>query len=254
MEKKQHLHEGHRQRLKERFVAQGLEGFAPHNILELILFYSIPRKDTNELAHTLINTFGSFQGVFEADYEELLKVPGIKENTATLIKLIPAVARQYALEKHDTLVFKSADKVGEYFVDKFFGEKHEIVYMMLLNANLEMLACVKLHEGSVNSSQVSERQIVDHIVKYNASSIILAHNHPGGSYYPSMEDIQTTAHLTSVAQMLDVQLLEHFVISGTEYIPIIHTTDSLCMHNKPNRDFFRRSKYVDYDGLDMDND
>ncbi|MBO5091068.1 MAG: DNA repair protein RadC [Clostridia bacterium] len=239
---KENLHEGHRGRLKERFLEQGIDSFEPHNILELLLFYSIPRKDTNEIAHELLKSFGTLKGVFDADFNDLIKVDGIKENSATLLKLIPAIARAYATDKYSSnYIFDTAEKVGDFFLDKYVGEKNEIIYLLLLNNKFEMLDIVKLHEGCVNSAQISPRKVIDLVVKYNASMIILAHNHPDGNAYPSIEDIQTTADLMSTFSAVDVRLLEHYVISNNEYYTIIHSTPTLKHHSKDNRDYFRRS-------------
>lgn len=239
---KDNVHEGHRGRLKERFLEQGIDSFEAHNILELLLFYSIPRRDTNEIAHDLLKSFGTLKGVFDADFNDLIKIDGIKENSATLIKLIPAIARAYATDKYSSnFIFDTAEKIGEFFLDKYVGEKNEIIYLLLLNNRYEMLDIVKLHEGSVNSALISPRKIIDLVVKYNASMIVLAHNHPDGNAYPSMDDIETTADLMSTFDSVDVRLLEHYVVSNNDYYTIIHSTDSLKYHSKDNRDFFRRS-------------
>ncbi len=245
MKDKNTLHEGHRLRLKNRFLESGLENFEDHNILEFLLFYSIPRKDTNEIAHQLLEHFGSFKNVFDADFEELIKVDGIKESSATLIKLISNIARKYALNKYeDGYKFNTAEKIGEYFLDKYIGETREIVYVMLLNNSLELLNVIKIHEGSVNSAMVSPRKIMDLVVKYNASMVVLAHNHPGGSAVPSPEDVQTTYSLLSAFNAFDVKILEHYVISNNDYYTIIHSTEGLRDNCKANRDFFRNAKLV----------
>ena len=238
----ENIHEGHRSRLKERFLEEGIDAFEPHNILELLLFYSIPRKDTNEIAHDLLENFGTLQGVFDADINDLIKVNGIKENSATLLKLVPAIARAYATDKYSSnFIFDTAEKIGYFFLDKYIGEKNEIIYLLLLNNRFEMIDIVKLHEGSVNSAQVSPRKVLDLVVKHNASMIVLAHNHPNGNAYPSMEDIETTSDLMSTFSMVDVRLLEHFVVSKNDYYPIINSTENLKYYNKDNRDFFRRT-------------
>lgn len=111
--KKELPHEGHRERLKNRFLTSSLDNFEPHNILELLLFYSIPRQDTNEIAHALLDRFGSLKGVFDADFSELIKIKGIKENSATLIKLIPQISRAYMFEEiNKEKIFDHIDKVG----------------------------------------------------------------------------------------------------------------------------------------------
>ncbi len=227
MDKNKSIHEGHRQRLKNKFIQHGFQGFEPHNILELLLFYSIPRKDTNEIAHNLLNHFGSLSKVFNADFEELIKVEGIKENSATLIKMIPKIAQEYVNSGLETSpVFDTANKIGEYFVNKYMGEKNEIVYAMLLNNKFELLSVEKIHEGSVNSASVFPRKILDSVVRNNASMLILAHNHPDGIVCPSMEDINTTADLMASFGAVGIKLVEHFVIAGVEFCPIIHHTQS----------------------------
>lgn len=239
---KTNVHEGHRQRLKNRFLESGFDSFETHNILEMLLFYSVPRKDTNDMGHELLNKFGSLKGVFDAPVEELIKVKGVTENSAVLIKMIPAIAREYLVAKHlDSKVFDTAEKVASYFLDKYFGETKELVYAMLLNSNFELIDVVPVSSGTSTSVQVHPRPIADLVVKHNASMVILAHNHPNGNVCPSMDDIQTTTNLLNVFEPLDIALLEHFVIAGDEYYPIIHMTNSLKVKNKGNQAFFRRS-------------
>ena len=165
-------HEGHRQRLKNRFLQEGLENFEKHNVLEILLFYAIPQRDTNDIAHELLNTFGSLKGVFEADYTELLKVKGVKENTATLIKLIPEIAREYMFEEiSEERVFDTAEKIGKYFVRKYIGEVNEVVYLMLLDNGFKLLDVCRIHEGSVNSANISPRKIMNQIIQPKINSI-----------------------------------------------------------------------------------
>lgn len=222
------IHDGHRQRLKNKFLQHGFQSFEQHNILELLLFYSIPRKDTNEIAHNLLNHFGSLKNVFNAEFEDLIQVNGISENSATLIKMIPKIAKEYMDDSlKEGAIFDTANKIGEYFVNKYLGEQNEIVYAMLLNNKFELLNVVMVHEGSVNSAFISTRKILDAVIKYNASSLILAHNHPNGTVCPSMEDINTTADLMASFMAFDIDLIEHFVVAGNEFCPIIHTTESL---------------------------
>lgn len=240
MKENQSLHDGHRQRLKNKFLENGFQGFEPHNILELLLFYSIPRRDTNEIAHKLLNHFGSLKNVFNASFEDLIQVDGIKENSATLIKMIPLIAREYANDCFkENEVFDTANKIGEYFVNKYIGEKNEVVYAMLLNNKFELLSVVKVHEGSVNSAFVSARKILDSVVKFNAAMIVLAHNHPEGTVCPSMDDINTTADLMSAFNTFNIMLVEHFVIAGNEFCPVIHNTDSLRTRSGSSKSFFK---------------
>ncbi|MBO5212198.1 MAG: hypothetical protein J6B60_01525 [Clostridia bacterium] len=221
------LHEGHRERLKGRFLSEGLESFETHNILELLLFYSIPRKDTNEIAHELLDRFGSLAGVFDASFDELITVDGVKENTATFLKLIPQVAKKYMLSEHnDQELFDTADKIGRFFRDLYIGETKEVVYALFLNNRYEKLGVKKIFTGSVNSSHISTRSIVDEVVRLDASMVVLAHNHPNGRITPSSEDIDTTNTLLSTLRTLDICLLEHFLIANNEYVPIMFYTSS----------------------------
>ena len=234
-------HEGHRQRLKNRFLNDGLSGFEKHNILELLLFYSIPQKDTNDIAHELLKTFGSLKGVFEADFNELIKVKGVKENTATLLKLIPEVARQYMLEEVDgEKVFDTAEKIGKYFIRKYIGEVNEVVYMMLLDNGYKVINVVRVHEGSVNSSSITLRQIMTEVIKSNASMVVLAHNHPNGAPVPSMEDMNTTYSLKNTLSSYDVKLIEHILVAGNEYFPIMNETQSMNERSEEHKRIFRK--------------
>ena len=236
------IHEGHRQRLKNKFLENGFQGFEPHNILELLLFYSIPRKDTNEIAHSLLNEFGSLKNVFNADFNDLIKVNGISENSATLIKMIPQIAKEYAdASFKEVPVFDSAQKIGEFFVNKYLGERNEIVYAMLLSNKFELLTVIKVHEGSVNSAWISTRKILDAVVRYNAPMLVLAHNHPEGTVCPSMEDINTTADLSSAFNAFDIKLIEHFIVAGNEFCPIIHNTGSFNAKSTEAKTLFKRT-------------
>lgn len=222
------VHEGHRQRLKNKFIEHGFQGFEPHNILELLLFYSIPRKDTNVIAHNLLNRFGSLKDVFNADFNDLIEVEGIKENSATLIKMVPLIAKEYvdsSLTKNP--VFNTANKIGEYFINKYMGEKNEIVYVMLLTNKFELISVERIHEGNVSSAHVPTRKIIELAIRNNAAMVVLAHNHPGGTVCPSMQDIDTTGQLMTALTSCEIDLLEHFVVAGDEFCPVIKNTEGL---------------------------
>ena len=240
MGNEKNLHEGHRQRLKNRFLEDGLDNFQPHNILEMLLFYSIPRKDTNDIAHELIEKFGSLSGVFDADIEELVKVDYITENSATLIKMIPAMSRAYLMDKSRHIKqLSNVEIIKEYLLGLFHGEKNEIVYILFLNNSFDLISHYKLHEGSVNSTSVDVRKIMEYVVKTNASMIIVAHNHPNGTAFPSMEDIETTGRLMTLLNPFNVTVLEHFVVNEFDCYPIIHETGSLKSINSANKEIFK---------------
>ena len=217
------MHENHRDRVKKRFLEEGLDKFEPHNVLELLLFYAIPQKDTNELAHTLIDRFGSLDKVFDAPIEELKKIPGIKDHSATLIKMIPALARRYAVEKNKKgLVFNNVDTMGQYFVSQYIGINVETVLLLLLDNKFNAIDCVKIHEGSVNSCEITVRKLTEHAFRSQASMAVLAHNHPSGLAIPSSADLYTTQQLATALNFLGVKLLAHIVVAGEDYTDIMN--------------------------------
>lgn len=216
------IHAGHRQRLKNRFLKSGIGGFEQHNILELLLFFAIPRTDTNVIAHSLIERFGNISKVFDAPYDELLKVQGLTTNSATLIKLIPNLSRVYLENKHQAPEFyNTPQKLSEYFIHKFVGINHEEVYIMCLDSSCSLIQCDLLTQGTVTTANISIRKIVETVVRHNACSIVLAHNHPRGLAIPSNEDIITTISIKNALKQLDIYLLDHIIIAQDSYVSLV---------------------------------
>ena len=179
------MHKGHRKRLKERFLRDGLDSFEQHQVLELLLFYSIPRRDTNELAHKLLKRYGSLSGVFEADTEDLKKVSGIGENSAVLLSLIPDISRRYIKDRwEDRPLLNSSTKAGKYATSLFIGRIYEVFYVICLDSQNRVNRAQLVHEGTINESPIYPRIIVETVLRHKANSVILAHNHPGGSLTP----------------------------------------------------------------------
>lgn len=214
------MHDGHRARKKSRFLEQGLGSFADHEVLELVLFYAIPRRDTNETAHRLMERFGSLQGVLEADREELEKVPGVGENAALLLKLIPAVCRRAA--QPDTRLpgkpIRNGTEAGAYFVRRLDGEKRELLYLMCLDGKGKVLSCRCLSSGSANMTSASVRQVVEQALRCGASAVILAHNHPSGIALPSRADQQMTQQVVDALAPLGIRLLDHIVVADGDFV------------------------------------
>lgn len=215
------IHVGHRERLKNRFLNEGLDDFEKHNILELLLFYAIPRVDTNEIAHDLIREFGSLSEVMNANFDDLVKVDRITPNAAVLLKLIPSLARAYLTDKSPAgEVFDSAEKAGQFFIKKFTGETSEVVYLLCLDSSLNYISCDKITKGTVSRANLSIRTIVENVVKHNASSVILAHNHPRGFPIPSAEDIKATKVIHDALDFLEIRLIDHIVVAQNDYTSI----------------------------------
>ena len=212
------LHDGHRQRLIQRFLEEDLDNFEPHNALELLLFYAIPRKDTNELAHVLMDTFGSLKGVFDAPYEELIKVTGIGPNTAALLKLVPSLTRTYYSSDARSVILDTSEKSGEYFLPYYIGQTEEVVRLACLDAGGKVISNQILHRGSANAAEVNIRKIVNIALRNNAMGVILAHNHPGGLPLPSEEDVATTKSIREALMPMGILLMDHIIVAGQDYV------------------------------------
>lgn len=214
------IHAGHRKRVKERFRLEGLDHFNEINVLELLLFYSIPRSDTNVLAHRLLDTFGSVTGVLEAPVEELMRVPGIGENSSTLIALVSSLSRYYLTKRsaQQETVLDTTQKCARYLIPRFVGRRNELVLLLCLNAKCEVICCKELSEGSVGSAGVSARQIMEIAFSCGAQSVVLSHNHPNGVPLPSPDDIQTTQRLVATLDGAELILADHIIVAGQEYI------------------------------------
>ena len=180
------LHDGHRQRSKRRYLALGAEGMEDHQLLELLLFYAIPRQDTNETAHRLIQRFGSLQGVLHAAPEELTSVEGVGENVAVLVRLVGDMALRARCSSLPQKVLNSPDR------------------------------CIS--KGSVAASPVSVRQVVENALYAGASSIILAHNHPSGVALPSQQDLLVTRQIREALSPLNIRLADHVVVADSDYV------------------------------------
>ena len=215
----ENLHEGHRKRMKERFIKSGLDDFAPHNILELLLFYSIPRGDTNPVAHRLIDTFGSLSGVFDATPEELVKVDGVGENSAILISMIPQIARKYLEDKADTAnIVGGCSDIGAFLLPKFVGRTNEALMMVSIDNKNKIISCSVVAEGTVDSAKVSRRKIMEEAMKVKATRVILAHNHPCGVAVPSSEDVVMTKEIGRLFAQVGIELVDHIIVANDDYV------------------------------------
>lgn len=246
MEKK-NIHGGHRQRVKERFQREGLDGFEKHNVLELLLFYAIPQRDTNPIAHALIERFGSVRGVFAASVEELCKVDGISEHSATLIKLIPASWRYAASELEQGERFESLNKLGKKLVKCYAGLTVETVMLVLMDAGGKILEILKIGEGSVNQVRMETRKLIEHAIRTNASMAVLAHNHPGGAAVASSEDLTTTEIVANAFKTIDVEFVDHLIIAEGRF-EAIWSKHKGVFWQKPSNAFYA----VDEDDTDTE--
>lgn len=219
--KTESVHAGHRQRMKERFAETGLEGFSDHNVLEMLLYYAIPRKDTNQLAHDLIDYFGSYAAVLEASREELMHVKGVSENTATLISLVTQMNKRY-LERKGTenkTIAKSED-ASELLIAKFAYETNECAYAVLLDGKSRLIKCQKISQGVVNGTDISIRALCELALKFKATYVIVSHNHPTGVLMPSAEDEYCTKMISDALKVIGIKLIDHIIVAGEKYISL----------------------------------
>lgn len=217
------LHDGHRQRCKQRFLRTGAEGFDDHQLLELLLFYAIPRCDTNETAHRLLKRFGSLQGVLYADPGELAAVEGIGESAAVLLRLtgdLSLRARKAALPEK---LLNSPDRAGAYFAELLLGQKRELLYEACLDGKGKLLSCRCITKGTVTSSPLQVRQVVENALYSGADSVLLAHNHPSGVALPSADDVQTTQRIAQALHAVDIVLIDHIVVAEGDYISMVQS-------------------------------
>ena len=225
--KEKNAHEGHRQRMKERFLHEGLAHFAGHEVLEMLLYYAIPYRDTNDLGHKLEDSFGSLAKVLEADYQDLIKVDGVTPHIATLITFCGQLARRYQREQYAfTAPLYNANEFGRYLLPWFSGQKEESVVLMSMDNRYKVLNTTRVFTGSVNSTQFSMRGAVQQLLRDNATMVVMAHNHPNGHALPSNADIETTRRFAKLLQELGIKLIDHLIVSEDDFLSLAQTYDT----------------------------
>lgn len=219
-------HSGHRQRMKERFLHTHFDGFEEHQILEMILFYVYPRTDTNPLAHRLLKYFGSISAVLDAPVDRLVEA-GLTTNAATFLVMLPDISRVYLNDRNNN---KSKiidfEKLGEYFITRFIGRDEEVMILLLADAKGKELYSGVVSKGSFHASEAPVRKIVDLALRYNASTAVVAHNHPSGVALPSKSDISATSALTQALRLIGVYLVDHIIVSDDDFVSLRDT--ALC--------------------------
>ena len=215
------MHTGHRQRLKQQFLKNGLDGFTDFQVLELLLFYCIPRVDTNPIAHRLIEHFGGLDQVLDAKPEELMQVEGIGEHAATFLTLITAAGRYYQIKRSEnTKILTTVEACGRYLLPFFHGRTNETVFLLCLDAKCKVLQCKELGEGSVNFASVPIRRIVETALMSKAVSVVLAHNHPSGLALPSADDILSTQRTAAALAAVEITLVDHIIVADDDFVTL----------------------------------
>lgn len=211
-------HEGHRLRMRQRFMENGLENFQDHEVLEFLLFYCVPRKNTNEMAHTILNEFKSLSNLFEAHPQDICRRCKVSENTAIFLSLFAPLARRYAMDKgREKTVISSSSQAGEYAISLFIGKRYENFYVLCLDSQNKVNYADCVHQGTINEAAVYPRLILEAVLKHQASSVVLAHNHPGGSLRPSSADLEVTKQIIAALRPIAVQVIDHIIVGEQKY-------------------------------------
>ena len=212
------VHEGHRDRMRVRFLQEGADGLATHELLEMLLYGTIPRGDTNEIAHHLLDEFGSISNLIEADPYEIAKTAGVGVKSAVFLSLLHELVRRYEREKLDqkpalTSIARSVDYCRALLVYR----PRECFYAVCLDGRRKIIHTSKVSEGTINDASVSPRMVVEKALRYKATGVLLCHNHPGGSARPSYDDIFLTNQLKGMLEPLGVQVMDHIIIGENQY-------------------------------------
>lgn len=214
---KEHL--GHRERMRQRFRQNGLKGFAPHEVLELLLFYAIPQRDVNPLAHRLVEHFGSLHGVMNASVEELMQVEGVGECAATLLNLVSQTGKELeASRDHQRTAIKTRADAEAHCFHLLYGLQQEKMYLVCMNGQSVLQGDVLIASGSIGEVTTYPRLVAEAALRYNAHMVILCHNHPGGSLVPSQSDVDLTERLAKVLNGIEVRLVDHIIVAGDRSI------------------------------------
>lgn len=213
------VHAGHRERVRKRYVEEGLDSFKDHEILELILYYCIPKRDTNELAHRMISEYGTLTDLMEADPLDLVRRCKVSLNTAILVSMFVPLTRRYMRGKWgERPVINSSSKAGEYALSLFAGRIYEVFFTICLDSQNRVNHAALVHEGTINEAPVYPRIIVETALRHKANSVILAHNHPGGSLKPSGADIEVTKKIYAALKPISINVVDHIITAGDRYI------------------------------------
>ena len=213
------IHAGHRGRVKDEFRRRGLEGFAEHRVLELLLFYALPQGDTNPIAHRLMDRFGSLAGVLDASVDDLCQVKGVGEHAALLLHMIPQLGARYVASRSNVDdIVTTTEQIREVLAPYFYGARNEMVYLLCLDGKRKVLGVRKLTEGTINATEITCRRVVEEAMSLRASAVVLAHNHVSGLAVPSAADRTTTQYLRKLLTPLFVELEDHVVFVDDDMV------------------------------------
>ena len=211
------LHKGHRERMRQRFIKSGFDGFSDHEILEFLLFYSRRQVNTNEIAHRLMNRFRSLSGVLNARVSELMEVEGIGETSAMLLSLMPELFGRYNSDPNKCGADRyDEEKIKNYLLTQYMGETDEYPMLLLFNGNMNLIMNIRLPHGTSDHCDLDLSLIAGYIFQYRADAFVLAHNHPNGSTKPSSGDINITTRINNVFLMFGKYFIDHYIVADNK--------------------------------------
>lgn len=218
------VHDQHRLRTRQRFLKSGLDSFADHEVLELLLYYAIPRRDTNPIGHDLIDRFGSLSGVFNAPLETLKEVDGVGESAAILLRLVALASQRadLAVAERD-MILDDTRSVGAYLLRLFSQERNEAVYELCMDRKGKLLACKRLGEGSASGVNLDVRKLVENALLSSATYVVLAHNHPSGVALPSQDDHTATERARAALAAIQVELRDHIIVADGDFVSYLES-------------------------------
>lgn len=215
---KENIHVNHRQRMRERYRKQGLDGFHDHEVLELLLYYCYPRQDTNEIAHKMLREFKSLHALFDANVETIMTKLACTENIAVLLNLMPAIAKRYMSSRWgDKTTLDTPEIAGSYVINLFVNEHIENFYVLCLDTGLRLNHTCLISKGTLDEVSVFTRELVQVVLENRATAVILTHNHPGGTIKPSLSDNAVTTRIRDALQLIDVSVADHIIVAGDKY-------------------------------------
>ena len=215
---KKNIHKDHRKNVKNKYFESGLNGMAAHNVLELLLFFGIPQKDTNDIAHDLMEKFGSFSGVLQADKSQLLTIKGMTENAACLITMLLPLYKFYIQDlQKKRVILRTSEEFALYFKPMFVDTINERAYVLCLDAKDRVIACKEISQGDFSAVNVDFRKLSSILLETQAKKVVICHNHPHGITRPSRADVITTKNASQLLKLMKVQFVDHIIVGEGSY-------------------------------------
>lgn len=242
------IHKGHRERMKQKVLNGAVKSFSDHELLEYFLYGVYTRKNTNDIAHSIIEHFGDMKGVLEASPDELQNVPEVGPAAAAYISALSELICRYFSQGEPKKNMNIMEDIGEFFIGQFFGKKNECICILLLDNSMKYVDSRLFDEGSINSAKFDMKKLYKYAFGRNASKVIIAHNHPGGIAIPSEADRITTVNIATAFSNLGIELVEHFVIADGRYVPIMRNSQ-MFKQRKASEELLR---FSDTDRVDRE--